>query len=451
MKPYKNSTLTIFSFLTLTLSAAIFQGCKMSTEETSSVTEVSDGTGIPPLLERKGELAKTAEWQKIKARVAELRQKVIANPSDLQSRLQVAMIYISEARITGNSDYYQSIYAILDRVLQIDPNNFESYVFKASVKMSQHQFAQAKEMAEKARTINPDNAYVYGVLVDANVELGDYKQAIAMSDKMQSLKPSLESYSRASYLREIHGDYLGAIEAMKLAVEAGAPGLESTEWARVALGDLYLNTGMLKEAEAAYNMSLSYRADFPNAEIGIAKVFKAKRDYTSAITHTEKAIRLVSETAYVSQLAELYELQGNTAKAADIRKDIVDLTEKAEKEQPKDKALAHNGNRELATAYMNNKQYDKALSFALNDLKLRPSNIDANELVGWLYFLKGDQANAKLYIDNALKTNTRNANTLLKAAAIYTKAGDGAKGNLLYSQAKTVNAYADNKLLIAAN
>ena len=118
------------------------------------------------------------------------------------------MIYLAEARITGEHPYYYpAILTILDGVLAMDPKNFEATTFKASVKMSQHQFAEASELAEKARLINPNNAYVYGVLVDANVELGNYEEAVEMSDKMQQLKPSLESYSRASYLREIYGNY----------------------------------------------------------------------------------------------------------------------------------------------------------------------------------------------------------------------------------------------------
>src|SRR5204863_1062772 len=129
------------------------------------------------------------------------------------------------------------------------------------------QFAEAKSLAEKAKSINPNNAYVYGVLVDANVELGNYQEAIAMSDKMQSLKPSLESYSRASYLREIFGDYNGAVQAMQMAVKAGVTGSESGEWARVTLGDIYLNMGKLDSAENEYKASLITRPNFPNALI----------------------------------------------------------------------------------------------------------------------------------------------------------------------------------------
>ncbi len=45
-----------------------------------------------------------------------------------------------------------------------------------------------------------------------------------MLNRMVSIRPDIRSYSRISYLREIHGDIPGAIEAMELAVEAGAPG-----------------------------------------------------------------------------------------------------------------------------------------------------------------------------------------------------------------------------------
>lgn len=57
--------------------------------------------------------------------------------------------------------------------------------------------------------LNPYNADIYGALVDANVELGNYKEAVAMCDKMLSIRPDLRSSSRASYIRQIFGDNNG--------------------------------------------------------------------------------------------------------------------------------------------------------------------------------------------------------------------------------------------------
>ena len=431
-------------------TALINISCKSKAATNQSDGSTADVLAIPALFERTGDLAKAAEWPKTKTKVDELKQKIAAKTGDVKSRLQLVTIYLSEVRITGQAGYYYpALIKMLDGILSLDPKNFEATVYKSSVKMSLHQFADAKEIAEKARALNPDNAYVYGMLVDANVELGNYKEAIAMSDKMQALKPSLESYSRASYLREIFGDYPGAIQAMKMAVAAGVPGSESGEWARVALGDLFLNTGHLDSAELAYQTSLEIRPNFPNAEIGLAKVEKARKNYEAAIKHTENAIRIVSEAPYVSFLGELYLLKGDKIKAEEISSDVVDLLEKAEKEQSSSIAK-HNGNRELANAYLNANKLDKAMEYAQNDLKIRSENIDANELVAWIAYLKGDYALAKNCADKMLMTNTMNANTLSKAAMIYKKSGDVAKSEVLMTKAKSVSKYIDEKITMTS-
>lgn len=436
----------VSGLLGFTVSQSSCTGNQAKTEETAAMNDTS---GIPALLERKGELAKAAEWEKTKAKVLELKQIIAEHPSDIKPRKQLATIYLAEVRITANPYYYQAALKILDGILAIDPNDFESYTFKASIAMSLHQFAEAKKLAEKARTINPDNAYVCGVLVDANVELGNYTEAIAMSDKMQMLRPSLESYARASYLREIFGDYNGAKQAMTMAVQAGGPGSESAEWARVTLGDLYLNTGKLDSAEFEYKSALTYRPEFPNAEIGLAKVEKAKKNYTAAIQHTEKAIGIVSEAAYVSLLGELYELKGDAAKAKEIRTDVINLLVEGEKEQD-NVVMKHNANREMANAYMAAGDLDKALEYAKNDLALRSSNIDANELTAWIYYLKADYRNAKLHADKMLVTNTANANTLYKASLIYGKSGDAVKSAMLSQKSKSVNPYTDQRIILAS-
>jgi tetratricopeptide (TPR) repeat protein len=445
MKKYSLSIIISFAILS-TASVSSIIGCKAKAGEEQQSSPLNE-LAIPPLFERSGELANATEWPKTKAKIDELKQKIALKTDDIKSRLQIVTIYMSEVRITGQASYYYPvILKMVDGILSLDSKNFEATVYKSSVKMSLHQFAEAKEIAEKARVLNPDNAYVYGMLVDANVELGNYKEAIAMSDKMQSLKPSLEAYSRASYLREIFGDYPGAIQAMKMAVGAAVPGTESGEWARVALGDLYLNTGSLDSAEMLYKTSLEVRPSFPNAEIGLAKVEKARKNYKAAISHTENAIRIVSEAPYVSLLGELYMLDGNKEKGVEINNDVVDLLEKGEKEQGSSVAK-HNGNRELATAYLNLNKLDKAMEYAQNDLKMRPDNIDANELVAWVAYLKGDYTLAKNCAGKMLATNTMNANMLTKAALIYKKTGDMAKSEMLLAKAKSVSRYTDEKIM----
>ena len=93
---------------------------------------------------------------------------------------------------------------------------------------------------------------------------------------------------------------------------------------------------------------------------------------------------------------------------------------------------------------------DKALEYANKDLAMRPDNIDANELVSWVYYQKGDFANAKMHADKALKTNTKNATTLYKAGMVYTAAGDAVRGNVLMQEARSISPYIDQRILLAA-
>ena len=180
------------------------------------------------LKERKGISDKNSEYIMTRASADRLKLAIAENPDDKKSMLGLASLYIQELRITGDHMYYDmAALQQINNVLSIDPENFEALTYKTLVYLSQHHFAEGLELAEKAHSINPYNAFIYGLLVDGNVEMGNYKKAVENSDSMVSIRPDIRSYSRISYLREIHGDYPGAIEAMKLAVGAGMPGDET--------------------------------------------------------------------------------------------------------------------------------------------------------------------------------------------------------------------------------
>ncbi|MDQ4140396.1 MAG: tetratricopeptide repeat protein, partial [Bacteroidota bacterium] len=232
---------------------------------------------IPPLRERQGPISTTSEWLNTKAAIQGLQRKLREKPGDLRSKLLLGLAYMQEARVTGEHPYYypaalKLIQDVLDHEKSDQVLIYEATVAKATIQLSLHQFAKALETAKEALKINDHSAAVYGVLCDANVELGHYEEAIAMADKMVSLRPDLKSYSRVSYLREIHGDMPGAIEAMQLAVDAGFPGLEQTAWVTVTLGSLYEKTGELKNAATQYNKALLYSPHYAFALGGLGRL-----------------------------------------------------------------------------------------------------------------------------------------------------------------------------------
>ncbi len=388
---------------------------------------------MPSLFERRGELAAAVEWPKTKERVDELKLKIKKDPSQVKPRLQLAVIYLSEARITGEHPYYYpAILTILDGVLAIDPKNFEATTFKASVKMSQHQFAEARTIAQSALQINPDNAYVYGVLVDANVELGNYEEAVAMSDKMQVLKPSLESYSRASYLREIYGDYPGSIAAMKLAVQAGLPGSEPQCWSKNTLGHLFETTGQLAQAEQEYRGILALRPSYAFALRGQAQVLKARKDYAQALVTLEKAAKIMPEFSFHEEMAQIYALQGDKDKAHKKYAEVVTMLEE-------DARSGHVVDLELCKLYTQTGQLDSAKVYGLKEYAKRPKNIDVNHALAWVYFKQNELVKANEHMQIAMRTGSKDPELLQQAAAVELALGNASKSDKLIAAARKTN------------
>ena len=403
---------TIKYLFILMILVAQFSCTKTQKSENSTAQNGSSNLEIPALFERSGDLAKAQEWQKTREKVDELKKKLAKDPNDVKIRLQIATIYLAEARITGEHPYYYpAVLKILDGVLYLNPNNFEATTYKSSVKMSQHQFSEARDLAEAARKINPSNAYVYGVLVDANVELGDYKQAIAMSDKMQALKPSLESYSRASYLREIYGDFEGSISAMKLAVEAGMPGSEPFCWSKKTLGHLYESTGELDKAQQQYDDILAVRPSYAFAYGGQAKILKEKKQYDKALEMLDKAAKIMPEFSFHEEMAEIYDLQGNHEKALAKYEEVVLMLDE-------DAKSGHAVDLELCKLYTKAGKMDLALKHGLIEYKKRPRNIDVNHAMAVVAFKNNDFKKAKEYISVAMSTGSKDPELLMDAGKI---------------------------------
>ncbi len=401
-----------------------------------------DETIIYPILERKGPSDTTAEFRLVKTKAAEYMAAIKENPTDVKSLLKLTSLYIQEARETGNFAYYDKAgMKCANTVLTYQPQNFGALVFKSLIYMSQHHFADGLQVAQQAQQVNPNNAYVYGLLVDGEVEMGKYDSAITNADKMISIRPDLTSYSRASYLREIFGNYKSAIEAMKMAVEAGGQGDEHTEWTRTQLGNLYEKIGDYKSADTLYNTSLAMRPNYPYALAGLGRNALANGDYPTAIKYFETADSTINDFSIEEDLSDAYRLSGNTDKADKLMKKVIeDLTANSQSSSD-DGTVGHYSDRELAYAYLKVKDNDKALDHAMLEYNRRPDNIDVNETVAWVLYNRGEFAKAVPYIKTALKTNSKNPTLLARAGLIYAKAGDKATAKNLLQQVAANPSY----------
>jgi tetratricopeptide (TPR) repeat protein len=328
---YKKMSLKqIFS---IALLLCVLMACKQN----SSIADKNAAAvafEVPKLLDRDSLLRNGIEWDQTQnfyaAQCAILRQ----DPKDDEAKLKLAECFIREARVTGEHPHYypaalkmtESVIQSVEKLSEKTPRDqdklFRALSHQASVQMSLHRFADAKVTTERAIAINPHNAYIYGCLTDALVELGHYAQAVEVCDKMVSIRPDLRSYARVSYLREIHKDYKGAIEAMEMAVQAGMPGTEETEWARLHLGGLHEKYGSLKAAEQQYRQCLAARENYPFALAALAVVEMKQGKMQDAEMHLKAACDIIPEVGFYRELATLYEKTGRHEAAQQLIQEI---------------------------------------------------------------------------------------------------------------------------------
>lgn len=349
--------------------------------------------------------------------ISDTRAKLDAAPDDADAHALLGTAYLQLARETGDPANYGRAAEVLDRALELDPDNLQALIGQGSLALSRHEFAVALEVGERALAINDTVPRVYGLIGDALVELGRYEEAVSTIQIMVDLRPDLASYSRVAYLRELHGDLDGAIDAMQRAVAAGGGNVENTEYVRVQLGNLHFAAGDLTAAEGAYAASLARLADYPYALAGMARVTAARGDLTEAIDLYERASANIPVPELVIGLGEALEAAGRREEARDQYALVEAMGQ----------LLEANGVRsdlELAAFLAEHgSDPDAAVALARDALALRPT-IFAADALAWALHAAGDEEGAARYADESLRLDTDNSLILYHAGVIAAANGE---------------------------
>ena len=397
-------------------------------------------------MDRKGPISTTSEWLNAKASIQTLQNDIRKKPKDQKKKLLLALAYMQEARVTGEHPHYYPLASdLLDDVIESAPADknllFEAMVAKATVQLSLHQFGEALITAQCAEKIDTTTASLYGVFCDAYVELGDYAKAIAAADRMTSIRPDIRSYSRISYLREIHGDTRGAIEAMEEAIASGVPGLEQTAWARITLGGLYEAMGNLKEAEMQYRLTLTERPHYAFAIGALGRIEAKRKNYDKSIELLKEALEIMPEFSFQQEMARVYKITHENARAQSITQDLLASLEE-------DQDAGHVVDLELANIHLDiSGDIDEAYRYAIKEYKKRPQNIDVCKTMAKIEYKRNNLQEANQFIEIASRTEKQDAETLYLKGLINYKLSNRQVGVELMHKGLMINPYINEELV----
>jgi tetratricopeptide (TPR) repeat protein len=375
---------------------------------------------LPPETGKQRELASPANAAPstpADKRIQSAQAKTESAPQKPDGYLLLCSAYMQKARETGDFGFNSRAEAALNRAAELEPENYDALKLRAKLLLTFHRFSEALETAGRAQALRPQDHDVYGALTDAHVELGNYKEAIASAQQMVNLRPDTASYSRISYLRSLHGDNEGAIEAMTIAAKAADPrDPESVAWCLVQLGDELVNAGKSKEAEQQYDAALAIFPDYHPALAAKGRARVAAGDTTSALELFRRAQERVPLPETAIALGDLYQKLGR----ADEAKRQYELVEFIERTG----AASGTYSRTLALFYADHEmKLDEALTIAKRERAAR-SDIYTSDALAWCLFKKGQLAEARTAMDEALRLKTRDARLFYHAGMIADALGN---------------------------
>jgi tetratricopeptide (TPR) repeat protein len=360
---------------------------------------------------REGLLPSATTTQRIEGLQAQVRE----TSSDPEAYAQLGLAYLQQVRETGDPSYYPRAEGTFEQALRLDPNDFTATSGLGSLALARHDFGSALALGQRAAGIDGGVARNYGVIADAQIELGRYGAAERTLQHYVDVKPELSSYARVSYFRELHGDLPGALAAMRLAVTAGGGTAENLSYVQALVGKLQFDSGNYAAAGQAYRAALQVDPGFPPATAGLARVEEAQGDDGAAIARLRGLVQRLPLPEYVIALGETEQASGKQA-AANRDFQLIGVETRLLR------ANGVNTDAELALFEADHGDTSHAVDLAARAWAAAPS-VRSADAYSWALSSAGRDAEALQMSAQAMRLGSRDPSFLYHAGIVASRAG----------------------------
>lgn len=319
---------------------------------------------------------------------------------------QLAVIYIKRARETGDFSLNEKAESAVGKALKVAPDDVSALKLQASLHLTFHRFGEGLEAGNRLVKDHPDDAFVYGVLTDANAEMGNYPEAVAAAQRMVDLKPNSSSYARVAHLRSLHGDHLGAVEMYKLAARTADPqDNEAQSWCLTQLGTELWRNGKYTESENVFDEALRVLPGYHLALAGKGRSLASRGEFQTAAKVLIEAQARFANTETAILLGDVYARQEFPDKARE------------QYELAQADGEGHDAHRVALYWADHDINLDEAVKVAREDYA-QIKDIYAADILSWCLYKKGYFSEAKAMITEAMRLKTRDARIYYHAGMI---------------------------------
>lgn len=363
--------------------------------------------------------------------IAKLQMTIRAGLGGADAYANLGQAYLQKVRETGDPTYYPKAQGVLDTALARDSHNIGALSGLGALALARHQFRLGLQYGLQAHRTAPQVLQPYFVIVDAQVELGRYRDAGNTLQRLIDLRPTLASYARVSYFRELHGDLPGAIGAMQLAVSAGGATPENLAYVQTLLGNLEFDRGQLSAAERNYRTAAFSFHSYVPAIAGLAQVYAARGELGRAAGAYRYAMNRLPLPQYIIGLGET-ELAARRTRQANRDLALVGAEERLLQ------ANGVNTDVDLALFEANHGSPQRAVLLARRAWAQAPSVRSADAL-GWALTRAGRPALGIIWARRAVRLGSIDPSFLYHAGTSALASGHRAQARLYLERALALN------------
>jgi hypothetical protein len=240
------------------------------------------------------------------------RARTAAVPQDGAGWAALALTALEAGRAGADPLLYAEARRAADRSLAVQPDDNDlGLAALAALANAEHDFAAARDHAERALAVNPLSPVALAALTDALTELGRADEGLRAARRLDAARPGVSSFTRLSYQAELRGRTAQARDLMVRAAQAAASP-QQVAFARANEGLLALSAGDLAGAREALRAGRSVAPDDVTLAHLDARIAVSDDDIGRAVRLYAALVARRADPAFATEQAQVLAAAGDT-------------------------------------------------------------------------------------------------------------------------------------------
>jgi arylsulfatase A-like enzyme/predicted Zn-dependent protease len=230
-------------------------------------------------------------------------------PGDPKDKI-VVFNQLSEARELGLKGDFEGAVALVEKIIQEDPDVIDAYFTLGNLYYKERKFEEALKSFFEVLERKPDDAFTAINIANSYISMGDFDEAEKfLLSIIDALPPDSQIHFILGNVNNFQKDYDEALKNYKKCLELNP----SSASAYNAIGGIYVIQGNLVEAEDYLEKAMDLNPQLRNLHYNLAQLYEAKDDLQQAIKEYQAELENIPHNFRASfNLSRIYRILGQS-------------------------------------------------------------------------------------------------------------------------------------------